>query len=185
MAVINVDATDDFEFYEASFDLNGGSTDKTGVDTFNLSESYNVHPVGDFPFYPPFFVTPRPTIYSASFGGDEGYEEPTTVMRLVAGSEYPQINLTLYGTDDQPFDSSPLTYDDVNFCVALSNGSFVELALTEVDETIGRWFFSWPSNLPIGTHLGRAVFLVDDDPDPQIALLSIPTHPLTVEVREL
>lgn len=185
MATVNVDASDDFEFYEALADLNGGSTDKTGTDTFNLSESFNVHVVGEFPYYPPFFVTPRPTIYSASFGGDEGYEEPTTVMRLVAGSEYPQINLTLYDIDDQPYDSSPLTYDDVAFCVALDDGTWVELAMTEVDETIGRWFFAWPSDLPVGTHLGRAVFLVDDDPDPQIALISIPTHPLTVEVREL
>lgn len=155
MATVNVAGSDDFSFYEAVVDLNGDSTNKDGSDTFRLSESFNVHPVGDFPFYPPFFVTMRPMIYSASFGGDEGYEEPTTVMRLVAGSEYPQINATLYAPDDQELE---IDWDGdvlaVSFNLACADGTYLSLPCSEVTGT-GRLRFTWPDDAPIGTHLGR------------------------------
>lgn len=181
--------TDAFAFYEVDEDVNGDDANKSGADGATLLEAEVVHVVGQYPYHPPFRVDIVPMVYTASFGGNRGYEEPTTYLRLTFGNEYPRINATLYGPDDNPLPLttiSGVTIDLIKFDIAYETGTFASHAVTVLDQTvlanIGQCYFAWPGTAPIGTHAAR--FTLYDDQATDVPLLSIPTWPLTVEVRE-
>lgn len=187
MALIEVADSDDFSAFESLEDINGDSTEKSSTDGFTLLEIESVHVVGSYPFYPPFTITPRPMITSASFGGNRGYEEPTTFMRLTRGSEYPRINASLYGPDDQPLALGDYGYEEIRFHVACADGTFVVRDVTVEDVDEAQVYFDWPAGMPVGTHAGRFTLVTletVEDEEVETALLSVPTWPLTIEVAE-
>lgn len=185
MANQDLEEVDTFTLYETGEDVNGQDTSKAGRDRFSLQEMESVHKVGSYPYFPPFRVDVVPMVYSASFGGNRGYEEPTTLLRLTAGNEYPQINATLYGPDDNPLNLTSIngvTIDLIKFDIAFEGGTFASHTCTVYSASLGVVFFSWPGTAPVGTHSAR--FTLYDDQLVDVPLLSVPTWPLTIEVRE-
>lgn len=185
MATVNVTDTDSFTVAETIEDINGSASAKAQSELFSVTETEYVHVVGDFPYYPPFNVAFVSMIYTASFQGNRGYEDPTTFLHLTKGGVYPQINAQLFDITDDPLKLHTIagqTIDFITFDVACDDGTFITRTVTIADADDGQVYFDWPSAAPVGTHPAR--FTLWDDQIIDVPLLSVPTWPLTVVIRE-
>lgn len=183
MANQDIVATEAFTLYESS-DLNGSDNTRLARDNFSFSEEAVVQ-YGDYSYYPPFRANIVPTTYTVSFGGLFGYDEPSSNVRLTFSGEYPVVNATLYDVTNRPLNLTAIngqTIDLITFDVACADGTYSSLSVTIDDALYGMVHFAWPGTTPIGTHLAR--FTLWDDQTTDIPLLSIPTFPVTIEVRE-